>query len=347
MRKCPECGAEASEEDNFCRKCGAKLTSTTPSPKRLLKITRRKTDSPTVSSSIREAFITLVAPTPPVNRPAGAVYEAKPYGPVGKYLIIGAVLFLAGMILSTGGLFLSVSLSFIIAVSVAPLAYFLWMYVQDRTEAEPIELIVLSAGWGAFSAFLVILFWTVLAPDIDAPAWIGGPLPEEPVKILAVYWLATHRRLGSEFNDHLDGMVYGAAVGAGFMMAENFMYVAYMLSEGVSLTAAVLIRSSIGHIFYSALAGRWLGLAKARRGKVQVGDLVPGLAVAMTLHGLWNSPLADPIFEFFYYMGGDYGFIASIFLVASPYYLILYKYVREALRDEKRWEQNLSRASEG
>lgn len=34
-------------------------------------------------------------------------------------------------------------------------------------------------------------------------------------------------------------------------------------------------------------------------------------------------------------IGGDYGFIAGVFLIAIPYYLILYKYVKEALRDEK------------
>lgn len=347
MKKCPECGAEVSDEDVFCRKCGTELAeaSTTLRPRRLHRRTRKKANSSKILNSIGEAFATLFVPTPPAAHPAEAVYQKlQPYSPIRKYLVVGIILFLVGMILSTEGLFLSASLSFIIAISVTPLAYFFWMYKQDRWEHEPAELIILSVGWGAFSAFLVILFWVVLVPDIDVPAWIGGPLPEEPIKMLGVYWLATHKRLGEEFNDHLDGMVYGAAVGAGFMIAENFIYVVYMLSEGISLTVAVLVRSSIGHICYSALAGRWLGLAKVRKGKIHVADIVPGLVVAMTLHGLWNSPLSDPVLELFYYLGDEFGFIVGLFLVASPYYLILYKYVREALRDEKRWGYSVGRA---
>ena len=135
-----------------------------------------------------------------------------------------------------------------------------------------------------------------------------------------------------------------AAAGAGFAIAENFIYIVYLLKEGVPLLLAVLVRSTISHVFYSALVGRWLGLAKVRRGYVNMMDLVPGLVVAMVLHGLWNSPLLDSILFFFNDLGGDYGFIIGIFIMAGPYYLILYKYIKEALRDEKLWGYSIGYA---
>lgn len=337
-RFCTRCGSILPPNSRYCPKCGSPVKAGPP-----------KTAVPraTLFNSVKEAFVTLVKPTPPITRPTEVVYKKlPPYGSIRKYLFLGIVLFFVGLLLNTFGIFLLVPLWFIIAVCLAPLVYALWMYRQDRLEAEPLELIVSSLGWGAFSAFLVILLWLTLyvvaGVDVNAiPAWIGGPLPEEPLKILGVYWLATHKSLGKEFNDHLDGMVYGAAAGAGFAIAENFGYIFSMVTEGVPLPWAVLARSTIGHVFFSGLVGRCLGLAKIRKGRIKVVDLIPGLAVAMVLHGLWNflvtTPLLDPFWLFFYYIGGDYGVIIAVFLIASPYYLIMYKYAKEALRDEKLW----------
>jgi RsiW-degrading membrane proteinase PrsW (M82 family) len=104
--------------------------------------------------SVKEAFVTLVKPTPPVVSPSGVVYnKMTPFTSVTKYLVIGMILFLIGMIFSTTGLFLTTSIWILISISFAPLLYVFWMYKQDRFEREPTELIVLSFGWGSFFGF--------------------------------------------------------------------------------------------------------------------------------------------------------------------------------------------------
>lgn len=346
-KTCPSCGRENQHAAKFCSNCGSQLEVKSKPIEEPVYTPVSQSIQPSTSlfSQIGEAFVTLVKPTPPLTRPTDVVYKKlQPYGSISKYMIIGLFLFFVGLILSTSGLFLSAPLWFLASISIIPILYLAWIYRQDRWESEPHELVILSLGWGAFAAFIVMLLWETILARVDVPSWIGGPLPEEPIKILGIYWLATHKRLGKEFNNHLDGMVYGAAAGAGFAIAENFIYVLYLTGEGVPLMLAVLVRGTIGHVFYSALVGRWLGLAKVRKGYINLVDLIPGLLVAMTLHGLWNSPLFDPVLFFFDDIGGDYGFILGIFIIASPYYLILYKYVREALRDEKLWGYHIGHA---
>ena len=345
-RVCTSCGQVNLPGARLCIKCGSPLEMSKMSSENTVGVDGIPQPLPPPPSgglvdSVKEAFVTLVKPTPPVVSPSGVVYnKMAPFTSVTKYLVIGMILFLIGMIFSTTGLFLTTSIWILISISFAPLLYVFWMYKQDRFEREPTELIVLSFGWGSFSVFLILMMWGFIFPDIDLPAWIAGPLPEEPLKILGVYLLATNKKLGREFNDHLDGMVYGAAAGGGFAIIENFLYVYSMMIEGVPLLLAVAIRSTIGHVFYSALVGRWLGLSKARKGFVQITDLIPGLLVAMVFHGFWNSDIMGLILEGFNVLGGDLGMLIGLFAVAGVFYLILYKYTKEAVRDEKLWGYN-------
>lgn len=114
---------------------------------------------------------------------------------------------------------------------------------------------------------------------------VVGPI-EEVVKLLAI-------RLSAYDRDHfvgpIDGAVYGAAAGLGFATIENFVYIG-LYAEVIGEPAITVIRSlsGPGHVIWTALAGFYLGLAKANphaRGPL----ILKGILLAVLFHGTHNA----------------------------------------------------------
>jgi hypothetical protein len=125
-------------------------------------------------------------------------------------------------------------------------------------------------------------------------AVVQAPIVEEVAKGLGVYLIfATARRA---FDGPVDGVVYGALVGAGFAFTENIQYFAISFLEGGAADASATffirgILSPFAHVMFTAVTGFALGLA-ARRGARGVGAFGPflvGLAGSIALHALWNG----------------------------------------------------------
>lgn len=246
-------------------------------------------------------------------------------------LIVGTVLAFVGFVvvwaLSSGPILQESGILGIFGVtlagSIAPSVFVFWMYANDRFEREPIALIASTFGWGAFSTLIAILFNTILMQAVPL-SFVIAPLVEKPLKIIGVYWLVAKSHLRKEVNSHLDGLVYGAAAGSGFAAVENFLYIA-RFSSLVGFLTMFLVRSMtpIMHALSTAFVGRWFGLSKVRQGRIIWLDLVPGLVVAMLLHGLWNL------------LGETIGLIGLLLVI--PYAYLLYKFAKEASRDEASW----------
>ncbi|GAA3206437.1 PrsW family intramembrane metalloprotease [Microbacterium terregens] len=183
-------------------------------------------------------------------------------------------------------------------------AVLLAVRVIDRWEPEPRGLLVLAVAWGAIAAVGItlgidILITMILGADDsqirDAfAAVVQAPIVEEFAKGLGVYLIfLTARRA---FDGPVDGVVYGALVGAGFAFTENIQYFAISFIEGgvgdVSVTFFVRgILSPFAHVMFTSVTGFALGLAARRgaRGGRAVGPWVLGMFGAMALHALWNG----------------------------------------------------------
>jgi len=337
MAKCPNYGFYLSGNNECCQNCGIILQTPLPPPpppsSQQAPSSVPAPPRPKLIESMVEAIVSLFKKNPPINYPSGVVYKKRevPYTSINKFLMIGIVMGLAGFLFvwaTDAGIVIETSgilgvFGITLAGSIAPSIYVFWMYLNDRFEREPIALIAYTFGWGAFTAIFAFFINTVLLVMIPAP-FIVAPLVEEPLKIIGVYWLAAKSRLGEEFNDHLDGLIYGAAAGSGFAAAENFAYIARGVSSGTVLEM-VLIRSvtPIMHAFCTGFVGRWLGLSKVRQGQIIGLDLIPGFVVAMLLHGLWNGlPYIIGIF---------------VLLLFFPIAFWMYKFSKEASRDEALW----------
>jgi len=279
-----------------------------------------------------------VKKTHPIYAPSQAVYsrlDVKVYSSIRSYVF--GVLLVAILILLLDALSSSYGIGLIVLASAAPVAYLIWVARTDRYEPEPKWLVLGMFGWGVVSILPAGLGNSIIFELVGneyLAATFGAPVIEESLKMLGVLWLATSKKFGGEFNNHMDGLVYGFAVGMGFAAVEDASYFARALAAGgiPALTLNVFSRQvlgGIGHGVFTGMTGRWLGLMKVRRGRVTKKDVLPGLLTAMFMHGLWNGTAETVIMPF----------ALTVWLA-----LILRRHLREALRDEAHWGYTEGRA---
>jgi protease PrsW len=115
-------------------------------------------------------------------------------------------------------------------------------------------------------------------------AFVVAAIPEEALKLLVVGRYCA--RL-PDFDEPMDGIVYGATAGLGFAAIENALYI---LSGGLF---AALIRGMTS-VPLHATCGAVLGYYVARgRPEGRRGSVVRGFALAVVIHGLYDfAPLA-------------------------------------------------------
>ena len=180
----------------------------------------------------------------------------------------------------------------------------------DRNEKEPWRLVLVAAAWGAIVATSLVVWgesvWEVTAdrslvpgPGLDASlAYMAGVL-EELAKGSAVVLLYLVMR--NDFDDVVDGIVYGAAVGLGFNFMETVTYMTNLYSiyspEGLGVFAAGFqwyarqgLGLFFGHATYTAFIGAGLGIARqltSRRQKILV--IASGFIVAIAAHFAWDA----------------------------------------------------------
>lgn len=247
---------------------------------------------------------------PPSPVPAFASIEAVPALPSrGRRASIWLFALLAILLVALVGYFLTflgTGASLIgMIVALVPFAVVLFaVRVIDRWEPEPRGLVVFAVAWGAIAsvgiALLVDLGVTLLLGRGDSVARdlfssvIQAPVVEEAAKALGLLLIfVTARRA---IDGPVDGIVYGALVGAGFAFTENIQYFAISYLDGGAgdLTATFFVRgilSPFAHAMFTAVTGFALGLA-ARRGVTGgrvFGPLGLGLLGAIALHAFWNG----------------------------------------------------------
>lgn len=281
---CPRCNTPVRAEYRFCPRCGLDLECWP------LWVESKGCPyhPPTLREMAGEALLSPLRPRPLNAPPSKAVYTNRQGGSLVGYWTWGLFLLLGGLVVSYGWEWYTY-LGFTIAGFVVPLAILLYIYRSDRYEREPLALVVYLVGWGAFAGVLAGMVNNFFTLPFLGP-W-GAALVEEPLKVAGVYLMVQRTDLREEFNNHLDGMIYGAAVAAGFAGLENFWYIYEMVSSGVAPPfLAIVLRSLSGamHVAWTSMAARSLGLAKALKGYVEPNDILPGLILPIALHALWN-----------------------------------------------------------
>src|SRR5262245_54121314 len=180
----------------------------------------------------------------------------------------------------------------------------------DRYEQEPGHLLLAMFLWGAvIAAFLsstgndFFHTWAVGVVGEDrarsfTPV-LGAPVIEEAAKAAALFtlFLVWHE----EFDDVIDGIVYGALVGVGFAMTENISYFTLAAVQGgmSGLVQSIYLRSFLGgfnHAAFTAAVGAGLGYARETLStKTRILAPVIGLLAAILQHIAWNAVASQMI----------------------------------------------------
>ena len=208
------------------------------------------------------------------------------------------------------GLLFDPAIAILLGLSVIPaLGLAAYVYVSDVTTGEPLSLLVATFLLSILTATFAAILNSVLQPYFRPLGFLGivvfffvvvGPI-EESVKLLAVRLYAY---TDDRFDAVIDGAVYGAIAGLGFVVIENFVYIAQNvdmaeLTVGIATLgagdgiAALRALAGPGHVVYPAFAGYYLGLAKfnpGNRGPI----IVKGLVLAAAIHALYNT-LVGPV----------------------------------------------------
>jgi RsiW-degrading membrane proteinase PrsW (M82 family) len=180
----------------------------------------------------------------------------------------------------------------------------------DRHEREPWRLVLVAALWGAVvSTSLVVwaealwdlLFTAQLVPGPAAntsTAYSAGILEElsKGTAVLLLYLL-----MHDEFDNVVDGIVYGAAVGFGFNFMESIGYMTHLYAilapEGGGVQAAAgqwyfrqVVGLFFGHATYTALIGAGIGVARQLpRLRQRLLVIACGFLAAIAAHFAWDA----------------------------------------------------------
>ncbi|MGH2535419.1 MAG: PrsW family intramembrane metalloprotease [Thermomicrobiales bacterium] len=221
-----------------------------------------------------------------------------------------------------------------VIAAVIPAALYSYLVVRlDHYEQEPRRVLLATFAWGAvgavlFSIIAELITGTIIIATIGEEAGtlfnigIGAPIIEETFKGLAL--LALLHFFRQEFDNVLDGIVYGALVGLGFAMTENMLYfgAAYLEDGPYGLGELFIARAVIngfGHALYTGTIGAAVGWSRSRyrqgAGRVVVPML--GWFLAVFQHFLWNTGVVVIAG-----LQGEDATIWSVVLVEAPLFVL-------------------------
>ena len=175
------------------------------------------------------------------------------------------------------------------------------MWVVDRLDAkrpEPPSLRRLVVLGGMISVVPAIILEMVVGNWLGQPAgkpvltywgastsaFLVAAAIEEACKISVIYWVVWRR---PEFDERMDGIVYGSRAGLGFALVENVLYLLNADDMGGLLRMWILraVLAVPGHAMWSGMIG---AMAARKRFDGRGLGLLGGYLLAVAFHGAYD-----------------------------------------------------------
>jgi protease PrsW len=182
------------------------------------------------------------------------------------------------------------------SVSVIPVLVFLFaLELIDTYKLLTLGRVLRSVAVGCGVAVVCYgLNTAVYASGMASPGvWArsGAPVLEEIAKALYVAWLLRSNRVGFM----VDTAVSGFAVGAGFAVLENLTYIPDLSASGLIASAVRGLGTAMMHGGATAIFGTVSANVSEIRGSRSPAVFLPGLAMAIVIHELYNQPWWRPV----------------------------------------------------
>ena len=229
----------------------------------------------------------------------------------------------------------------LLVISVLPaIALMVFIYTHDKTEKEPLGLLIKLAVAGAVSTFPIAIA-EFIADDallstlpetslayVVISNFIGVALVEEAGKLITTKLVSWKNRA---FNYTFDGVVYAVFVSLGFALLENVMYV--FTNETFAEALSVGISRALLSIPLHCFCGVFMGIFYAEAKKQSLlGNqaqkkkcLFYALAVPTVLHGFYDFCLSV-----------DFVFIDTLFIAfVIAMYVVSFRYVKKAWQNDQ------------
>ncbi|MFA6296833.1 MAG: PrsW family intramembrane metalloprotease [Patescibacteria group bacterium] len=181
-----------------------------------------------------------------------------------------------------------------IFVALLPGLFWLWFYRRkDRQNPEPLKQIFKIFVWGMAATIPAIAlefsadFFIPYASSTKYLAMVlSSFLIVAPIEEFFKYLVLKHKAAESkEFNEPIDGIIYGIVVGLGFATLENFLVT---LSDGGTVIILRFATATLMHAICSGIVGYYLARQKFHP-QGNKSSVMKGLFLAIFLHGLYNS----------------------------------------------------------
>ncbi|MCX8201283.1 MAG: hypothetical protein N3H84_04190 [Candidatus Caldarchaeum sp.] len=274
----------------------------------------------------REAFATFVR-RHPITAPTQEVYQKGTITqPLGKLWPIGAAVIIA--VLAVGIIIPELArYTVYLALSVLPVIILLaWLLSTDRYEPEPKTLILAVIGIGVLAS----AFSNIIPFPPGLPFYLLKLVALEFVFLLVLYLIDANRFTGREFNDHLDGAVYGLSLGLGYILYNNF----YLLGGYAEIRPEFLVSLALEefvYVMFPAFTGWWVGYVKAKYVSVGFGQVFAGFVPVAILKVLAAAVITFFATQIFPLRLVGTGLVTALLLV------LLLRRVSWALADELAW----------
>lgn len=211
-----------------------------------------------------------------------------------------------------------------LAVSVLPVFLFLvGLVLIDSYKLVTLRAILLSVGFGLAAALaaygVIVLLRPTLALDPDHYSMYVAPVVEEVLKAAFVVWLLRRSKVGFV----VDAAIHGFGIGTGFAFLENLYYLQVNADAALWTWIVRGFGTAIMHGGCTAIVAMVSKSLHNRADVFRIGQILPGLLVAIVLHSLYNHVLLHPLLA------------TALILLVFPYLCVAV--FQQSERETKAW----------
>ncbi len=185
--------------------------------------------------------------------------------------------------------------TYLVAVSaIVPSLLLVWYFHSHDAYPEPPRVLWTTFLLGIVAVIPAAIIEIVIEPFLGGTgsyfaygaldAFLAAAIPEELCKLAVLLGYSMRR---SEFNEPMDGIVYGAVASLGFATIENVLYV---WDAGTAVAIMRGLTAIPGHAFMGAIMGYFVGRARFSSDH-RTGLILAGLGGAILAHGLYDFPV--------------------------------------------------------